>query len=99
MFEDALSSGLTASGADVYLLHVTPTPSVSYVVRTEDFDCGIMISASHNLTMITDLRSLTEKDINLRLRLKKRSRHTLTARKIRFLWLQGKKSDVRLIMR
>lgn len=48
MLEDALSSGLTASGADVYLLHVTPTPSVSYVVRTEDFDCGIMISASHN---------------------------------------------------
>ena len=44
----ALSSGLTASGADVYLLHVTPTPSVSYVVRTEQFDCGIMISASHN---------------------------------------------------
>ena len=40
--------GLTASGADVYLLHVTTTPSVSYVVRTEDFDCGIMISASHN---------------------------------------------------
>lgn len=48
MFEDALSSGLTASGADVYLLHVTTTPSVSYVVRSENFDCGIMISASHN---------------------------------------------------
>ncbi len=48
MFEYALSSGLTASGADAYLLHVTTTPSVSYVVRTEDFDCGIMISASHN---------------------------------------------------
>lgn len=48
MFEDALSSGLTASGADVYLLHVTTTPSVSYITRTEDFDCGIMISASHN---------------------------------------------------
>lgn len=48
MFEDALASGLTASGADVYLLHVTPTPSVSFVVRTEQFDCGIMISASHN---------------------------------------------------
>ena len=48
MFEDALASGLTASGADVYLLHVTTTPSVSYVVRTEGFDCGIMISASHN---------------------------------------------------
>lgn len=49
MFEYALTAGLTASGADVYLLHVTTTPSVSYVVRTEDFDCGIMISASHNL--------------------------------------------------
>ena len=48
MLEDALSAGLTSSGADVYLLHVTPTPSVSYVVRTEDFDCGIMIGASHN---------------------------------------------------
>lgn len=48
MFEYALASGLTASGADAYLLHVTTTPSVSYVTRTEDFDCGIMISASHN---------------------------------------------------
>uniref|UniRef100_UPI0040574B48 phosphoglucosamine mutase n=1 Tax=Acetatifactor sp. TaxID=1872090 RepID=UPI0040574B48 len=48
MFEYALVGGLTASGADVYLLHVTTTPSVSYVARTEDFDCGIMISASHN---------------------------------------------------
>ena len=48
MFEYALVSGLTASGADAYLLHVTTTPSVSYVVRTENFDCGIMISASHN---------------------------------------------------
>ena len=48
MFEYALVAGLTASGADVYLLHVTTTPSVSYVVRTEDFDCGIMITASHN---------------------------------------------------
>lgn len=48
MFEYALAAGLTASGADAYLLHVTTTPSVSFVVRTEDFDCGIMISASHN---------------------------------------------------
>ena len=48
MFEYALVAGLTASGADVYLLHVTTTPSVSYAVRTENFDCGIMISASHN---------------------------------------------------
>ena len=48
MFEYSLVAGLTASGADACLLHVTTTPSVSYVVRTEDFDCGIMISASHN---------------------------------------------------
>lgn len=48
MFEYSLVAGLTASGANAYLLHVTTTPSVSYVARTEDFDCGIMISASHN---------------------------------------------------
>lgn len=48
MLEYALAAGLTASGADAYLLHVTTTPSVAYVVRTEGFDCGIMISASHN---------------------------------------------------
>ncbi len=48
MFEYSLVAGLTAAGADAYLLHVTPTPSVSYIVRSEDFDCGIMISASHN---------------------------------------------------
>ncbi len=48
MFEYALVAGLTASGADVYILHVTTTPSVSYVVRTDGFDLGIMISASHN---------------------------------------------------
>ncbi len=48
MFEYALVTGLTASGADVYLMHVTTTPSVSYVTRVDEFDCGIMISASHN---------------------------------------------------
>ena len=48
MFEDALSAGITSSGSDAYLLHVTTTPSVSYVVRSEDFDCGVMITASHN---------------------------------------------------
>ena len=48
MFEYSLVGGLVASGADTYLLHVTTTPSVAYVVRTESFDCGIMISASHN---------------------------------------------------
>ncbi len=48
MFECALSAGLTSSGADAYLLHVTTTPSVSYIARVDDFDCGVMISASHN---------------------------------------------------
>ena len=48
MFEYSLVGGLVASGADAYLLHVTTTPSVAFVVRTEGFDCGIMISASHN---------------------------------------------------
>ncbi|MDO5400504.1 MAG: phosphoglucosamine mutase [Eubacteriales bacterium] len=48
MFEYSLVGGLVASGADAYLLHVTTTPSVAYVARTEGFDCGIMISASHN---------------------------------------------------
>ena len=48
MFEYALVAGIISSGANAYLLHVTTTPSVAYVVRTEDFDCGVMISASHN---------------------------------------------------
>ncbi len=48
MFEYSLVGGLVASGADAYLLHVTTTPSVAYVARTDGFDCGIMISASHN---------------------------------------------------
>ena len=48
MFEYALSGGITASGAEACLLHVTTTPSVAYVARTDGFDCGIMISASHN---------------------------------------------------
>lgn len=48
MFEYTLISGLTASGADAYMLHVTTTPSVAYITRTDGFDCGIMISASHN---------------------------------------------------
>jgi len=48
MLEYALVGGLTASGADAYLLHVTTTPSVAYVTKTDGFDAGIMISASHN---------------------------------------------------
>lgn len=48
MFEYALCAGLTASGADAHLLHVTTTPSVSFITKSDDFDCGIMITASHN---------------------------------------------------
>lgn len=48
MYENALAAGITSSGADAYLLHVTTTPCVSYITRTEQFDCGVMISASHN---------------------------------------------------
>ena len=48
MYESALAAGITSTGADAYLLHVTTTPCVSYITRTESFDCGVMISASHN---------------------------------------------------
>jgi len=48
MFEDALAAGITSSGSNAHLLHVTTTPSVSYITRSEDFDCGVMITASHN---------------------------------------------------
>ena len=48
MFEYALVAGITASGADAYLMHVTTTPSVAYITKVDEFDCGIMISASHN---------------------------------------------------
>lgn len=61
MFEYALVAGLTASGADAYLLHVTTTPSVSYVVRTEEFSCGIMISASHNPFYDNGIKVINEK--------------------------------------
>ena len=49
MFEYALAAGITASGGDAYLLHVTTAPSVAYIVRNEGFQCGVMISASHNV--------------------------------------------------
>jgi len=72
MFEYALISGLTASGADAYMLHVTTTPSVSYITRTDGFDCGIMITASHNPYYDNGIKLLTsqgekmpEKDLSL----------------------------------
>ena len=65
MFEYALVAGLTASGADVYLLHVTTTPSVSYVIKSEGFNCGIMISASHNPYYDNGLKILNQKGYKL----------------------------------
>ena len=66
MFEYSLVAGLTASGTDVYLLHVTTTPSVSYVARTEDFDCGIMISASHNPFYDNGIKLINDKGEKMR---------------------------------
>lgn len=66
MFEYSLVAGLTASGADVYLLHVTTTPSVAYVARTEDFDCGIMISASHNPFYDNGIKLINDKGEKMR---------------------------------
>lgn len=66
MFEYSLVAGLTASGADAFLLHVTTTPSVSYVVRTEDFDCGIMISASHNPFYDNGIKLINDKGEKMR---------------------------------
>jgi phosphoglucosamine mutase len=66
MFEYSLVAGLTASGADAYLLHVTTTPSVSYVTRTEDFDCGIMISASHNPFYDNGIKLINDKGEKMR---------------------------------
>ena len=69
MFEYTLIAGLTASGADAYMLHVTTTPSVAYVTRMDEFDCGIMISASHNpyydngIKLINGLGEKMEEDI------------------------------------
>ena len=63
MFEYSLVSGLTASGADAYLLHVTTTPSVAYVARTDDFDCGIMIRQAiiHTMIMESSLSTAMER--------------------------------------
>ena len=61
MFEYSLVAGLTASGADAYMLHVTTTPSVAYVTRVDGFDCGIMISASHNPYYDNGIKLLNEK--------------------------------------
>ena len=61
MFEYSIVAGLTASGADAYMLHVTTTPSVAYVTRVDSFDCGVMISASHNPFMDNGIKLLNSR--------------------------------------
>ena len=85
MFEYSLVGGLTASGADAYLLHVTTTPSVAYISRVDSFDCGIMISASHNpywdngiKLMNADLRLSAKSSPRYRLQRAQRSAEALT---------------------
>ena len=98
MFEYALVAGLTASGSNVYLLHVTTTPSVSYVTRTDNFDCGIMISASHNPFYDNGIKVINGKVISWRLRSRRRLKRILTARLQSFHWQRKKRSDVRQTM-
>ena len=99
MFEYALVAGLTASGADVYLLHVTTTPSVAYVVRTEeDFDCGIMISASHNpyydngIKLINDRGEKMAEDVIAGLK------HILMVNPVKYRWLMVRRLAAQSIM-
>ena len=81
MFEYALVAGVTASGADAYMLHVTTTPSVAYVARVDGFDCGIMITASHNPFYDNGIKILNGKGENSKRASLPWSRHTSTARK------------------
>ena len=97
MFEYSLVAGLTASGADAYLLHVTTTPSVSYVVRTENFDCGIMISASHNPFYDNGIKS-TAWDRNWKPTSKRRSKLTSTTEHRRSRSQREKTSDAPWIL-
>ena len=66
MFEYTLVGGLVASGADAYLLHVTTTPSVAYLARVDEFDCGIMISASHNPFYDNGIKLINDKGEKMR---------------------------------
>lgn len=98
MFEYALAAGLTASGADAYLLHVTTTPSVSYVVRTEDFDCGLMISASHNPYYDNGIKVINSAGHKMEAEVEEKLRLILMARLGKYRWRQKKILDVLLTM-
>ena len=79
MLESSLVSGLTASGADAHIMHVTTTASVSYITRTDGFDCGIMISASHNSFCDNGIKLIGAGGENWTTKLLPRSKITSTA--------------------
>ena len=98
MFEYSLVAGLTASGADVFLLHVTTTPSVSYVVRTEGFNCGIMISASHNPFNDNGIKVLNENGQKISADIEARIEAYLDGESRSFRWQPEKISAVLWIL-
>ena len=98
MFEYALAAGLTASGADAYLLHVTTTPSVSYVVRTEDFDCGLMISASHNPYYDNGIKAINSAGHKMEAEVEEKIEAYIDGKIGKYRWRQKKILDVLLTM-
>ena len=93
MFENALVAGLTASGADAYMLYVTTTPSVAYVVRTEQFDCGIMISASHNPYYDNGIKLINAKGHKMEAEVENEIKHILMGRSMKSHLQQRKRLD------
>ena len=89
MFEYALVAGLTASGADAYLLHVTTTPSVSYIVRTDGFDAGIMISASHNPYYDNGIKVINGKGMKLEADIEKKIEEYIDGQDISMIYVEG----------
>ena len=98
MFEYALVSGLTASGADAFLMHVTTTPSVAYIVRTDEFDCGIMISASHNPFYDNGIKILDNKGHKMNNEVEKRSKIILMVLLMNYHLLEKIQLDVQVII-
>ncbi len=98
MFETALASGLTASGADVYELHVTTTPSVSYLIREEGFDCGIMISASHNPYFDNGIKVINGEGYKLEPEIENQIEQYIDGRQKNFHWRGERRLDAALII-
>ena len=89
MFEYALVAGIVASGTDAYMMHVTTTPSVAYIAKVDNFDCGIMISASHNPYYDNGIKLINSKgekiqDDVIGTYFRARQRHCKPGRRVRF---------------